>query len=317
MKEIALVTAIGTAAATTVVQQLKKNAPNIEIIGADINEKQQIVTSKDVDEFYQFPSAVSEMEKYLEFLKKFCVEKKVTYVFSIIDEEVYNLTQHREDFEKLGVKICLPDIHTITICHMKNIFVKWIIENMPEIAIKTYQAEKPDVYPVFVKPIQGRASIGCQLIDSDEEFQEFKDKYGLEKYIVQEYCKGEIITADISRDKENGIINICQRVEKLRNGNGCGIAVEIIEIPELNCICKKLAEKLDLNGVINAEFFRNKNGFQIIEINPRFSAGISYSCMADVNVVLDALYISKNVRIQNQQASVGKKFARRYETYEL
>lgn len=123
--------------------------------------------------------------------------------------------------------------------------------------------------------------------------------------------------ADIIRDRKSGIINLCQRRESLRNGNGCGIAVEIVDDTELNAICRLLAEKLDLDGVVNAEFFKTLSGYKVIEINPRFSAGTMFSCMSGVNTVCDAFSIANNMCIQKTVPAVGKRYAKRYETYEL
>ena len=61
-RQIVLVTAIGTITATAVVLQLKKVNDKYKILGSDINARNEIATSKDVDEFYQFPSAVENEE---------------------------------------------------------------------------------------------------------------------------------------------------------------------------------------------------------------------------------------------------------------
>ena len=106
-----------------------------------------------------------------------------------------------------------------------------------------------------------------------------------------------------------------QRWELLRNSNGCGIAVEIFENDDLTAICDKLMEKLDLNGVCNMEFFEIDSGYKIIEINPRFSAGTTYSCMAGVNTVMNAVAIADGRHCEFGNIAVGAHFAERYEAY--
>ena len=69
MKQVVLVTAIGTAASTTIVSQLKKSG-DYYIIGGDIFRKDQVVTAKDVDEFYTFPPAIRDLEAYIDFAIK-------------------------------------------------------------------------------------------------------------------------------------------------------------------------------------------------------------------------------------------------------
>ena len=108
-----------------------------------------------------------------------------------------------------------------------------------------------------------------------------------------------------------------QRKELLRNANGCGIAVEIIQDEALADICIELMEQLDLHGVANMEFFDTGNGYRIIEINPRFSAGTSYTCMAGVNTVLNAMFIADGNECMFGEPEIGARFAERYEAYRM
>lgn len=108
-----------------------------------------------------------------------------------------------------------------------------------------------------------------------------------------------------------------QRTEHLRNSSGCGIAVEIIDDQQLHCICDELMQRLQLNGVVNAEFFRTETGYKIIEVNPRFSAGTSFSCMAGCNTVMSALRIAQKKDCSFAEVISGQHFAKKYETYRL
>ena len=314
-----LVTAIGTMAATSIVQELKRNLSYIKIIGADTNAKDQIVTSREVDEFYQFPSCVEDTEYYMKFLIDFCDTHNVKYIFSTIDEEVYGLTQKEKLFQSMGIKLCIPDVNTVRTCHFKNIFSKWVEKNIPEIVIREYQdiALIPNRdFPIFVKPVEGRASNGCEILHTSNEADIFCQHHNMNEFVVQKYIIGDIVSVDIVRDRVHSVIKICQRLETLRNKNGCGIAVEIVDYPILREICFELADKLDLNGVINAEFFKIGNTYKIIEVNPRFSAGTVYSCRSGLNTVIDAFKIANSEDISDKDIQIGMKFARRYEAYE-
>lgn len=314
-----LVTAIGTAAGTAIVQELKNGLPNVKVLGADINQPDNIVTSKEVDGFFVFPSVVHNPIEYFTFLKQFCIEHQVNYIYSIIDEEVNLLRMKEDELNLLGVKLCLADRKTVEICHYKDKFSKWISANFSDLHIKEYKvAESASIdYPVFVKPIEGRASIGCTKICNESELKAFFNDQASSDYLVQEFVAGSVIAVDIVRDRDNGITKIIQRIEHLRNSSGSGIAVEIIQDSILEEICKQIANRLDLNGVINAEFFKTDQGYKIIEINPRFPAGTKYSCMAGVNIVLDAYRIASQQAIENETPMVGSKFARRYDTYRM
>lgn len=322
MKPIVLVTAIGTVASTTIISQLRKSG-DYRIIGGDIYLKNQIATSKDVDEFYTFPSAIRDLEGYIEFVAGFCREHGVSYYFATIDEEIANLSAHRAVFEEIGVKLCIPNEQLVKTCHYKDRFSDWVLENMPEIGTRRYRRfSEVEHYPVFVKPVEGRASIGCRKIEDRQTAEELL-RGGLreEDCVIQDFNEGEIITVDLIRNALTGQMQQIQRIEYLRNSSGCGIAVEIVNIPALQDICERLMEKLDLNGVVNAEFFHRKteagDSFRIIEINPRFSAGTSFSCLAGCDIVTEAVRIASGEACSFGTPAIGAHLAKRYETYRL
>lgn len=318
MKQVVLVTAIGTATSTAIVSQLR-NAGDYYIIGGDIFLKNQVATAKDVDEFHTFPPAIYDLENYIEFVVHFCKEHNVAFYFATIDEEVANLSAHRAQFEEIGVKLCIPNDELIMRCHYKDRFFDWIDSNMPQIGTKRYRSfsEVKD-YPVFVKPIEGRASIGCRKIEGKAEADELlRSGFAEKDYIIQDFNEGEIITVDLLRNAKTGQKQQIQRIEHLRNSNGCGIAIEIVDFPVLHSICDALMESLDLNGIVNAEFFHNEDSFKIIEINPRFSAGTSFSCLAGCDTVLNAVRIAEGRECELGCLAIGAHMAKRYETYRL
>lgn len=318
MKPVVLVTAIGTVASTTVISQLR-NSGDYHIIGGDIYLKNQVATTKDVDEFYTFPTAIRDLEGYIDFVIDFCKEHVVNFYFVTIDEEIANLSAHRSRFEEIGVKLCIPNDELVMTCHYKDRFSDWIYANMPEISTKRYRSfSDVEEYPIFIKPIEGRASIGCRKIEEKAEADELL-RSGLkeEDYLIQEFNDGEIITVDLVRNARTRQKQQIQRIEFLRNSSGCGIAVEIIDIPVLRAICDDLMEKLDLNGVVNAEFFHKGDHFKIIEINPRFSAGTSFTCLSGCDIVTNAIQIAAGKACEFGTPAIGAHLAKRYETYRL
>ena len=318
MRPVVLVTAIGTVASTTIISQLRQ-AGDYLIIGGDIYQKNQIATSKDVDEFYTCPSAISDLEGYIDFTVDFCREHKVNYYFATIDEEIANLSAHRARFEEAGVRLCIPNDGLVMTCHYKDRFCDWIDENIPRIGTKRYaRFSDVDCYPVFIKPIEGRASIGCRKIEDKAEADELlREGLKEDEYLIQEFNEGEVITVDLVRNALTGQKQQIQRVEYLRNASGCGIAVEVVYYPVLAQICDELMDKLELNGVVNAEFFRKGDSYRIIEINPRFSAGTSFSCLAGCDIVTEAVRIAAGEPCAFGTPVIGAHLAKRYETYRL
>lgn len=290
------------------------------MIGADINHKYEIASSIDVDEFFTFPP-ISDLNAYLVFVKEFCKKKNIDYYYAVLDEEVVLISNHIAEFEKIGTKLCVVNYEFANICHYKNFFVKWIEDNIPAISIKTYDSYEKiteKAFPLFIKPVEGFASTGCKKINNMQELRlnVKQDEIG-SKILVQDYIEGFHITVDLIRNRKTGQMAQVQRCELLRNSNGCGIAVEIIYDEKLENICNRLMKELDLNGVANAEFFCQNGDYKIIEINPRFSAGSKFTCLAGLNTVMNAWYISQGINCIINEVEIGVHFARRYETYRM
>jgi len=314
-----LVTALGTLNCTTIVRELRNSGEDFYIIGADINLPNRIYTSVEVDEFYQFPKATEEREKYFLFVKEFCIEHKVSLYYCVVDEEVELMAKHRKELSSIGVALCVANTEAVILCHNKDKFAKWSETYLPEYCIKRfvrYEDVSDNDFPLFIKPIEGRASIGCVKIQNREELEPYLECW--KDYIVQEFTSGEIIAADVVRCRETKQTQICQRLELLRNGNGCGVSVRIVNHSKVEQACQEIADLLDLNGVVNMEFFVNGETVRIIEVNPRIPAGVEYSCMAGLNLIKLAAEIADKKRIDTfASLKIGAYFAKRYETYEI
>lgn len=314
-----LVTALGTMNCTTIVSELRKLSSRFYILGADINPAHSIYTSTEVDEYYQFPKATENRERYYEYIRKFCIEHKVDIYFCVVDEEVETMALHRDDLAAIGVTLCVANTDAIVICHNKDKFAAWSEQYIPECCIKRFlypEEISENDYPLFVKPIEGRASIGCVKINNRGELEPYLGCWN--SFLVQEYVEGTFIAVDVVRCRNTGVTQVCQRQELLRNSNGCGISVQIVNNEEIDRTCRKIASILDLNGVVNVEFFVNEKGIRIIEVNPRIPAGVAYSCMAGLNLVKMALSIANGEDItEESEIKIGSYYAKRYETYEI
>lgn len=318
MKPVVLVTAIGTVTASSILTELKKD-DHYYLIGADINHKYEIASSLEVNEFYSFPMV--DNSGYLEFVLEFCRKHRVSYYFAVLDKEVMLITKYKKMFDNIGVTLCMVDYSFANRCHYKDVFAKWINANFPEIAIKTYSnitEIDESVFPLFLKPVEGVASAGCKKIGTLEELELMNATMTIgSDYILQEYVSGEIVTVDLIRNRRTGQKAQIQRRELLRNANGCGIAVEIINDRKLTQVCEDLMDKLDLDGVCNAEFFRILDQYRIIEVNPRLSAGTRFSCMAGLNTIRNAMLIAEGRDCEFGNILYGKHYAERYIAYQM
>ena len=314
-----LVTALGTLNSTFIANFLKKN--NNFVIGTDINDSFFIQASKEVDKFYKV-SSILEIEQYEKEIFEICKGEAIEYVIPIIDEEVFHLSKNRDKFLNIGTKICTPDIDCVEICRNKYKTFELIKKEIPEIYVETYRLSdfvNSARYPFFVKPISGRASMGCFKVTNQQCFDYIKSECTNEnEYIVQNFLEGKFITVDFINDADTGTFFAIPREELARNKNGCGTVVKIFKDAYIENTVKKIAEIIKYNGVGNVEFILQNNKLNLIEINPRFSAGTEYSVRAGADLITDEINLidKKNIK-PDYKIKYGTVFTRRYETYEF
>jgi carbamoyl-phosphate synthase large subunit len=75
------------------------------------------------------------------------------------------------------------------------------------------------------------------------------------------------------------------RQELIRTSHGAGITVEIISNDYLEMISELILSKLNYSGFANIEFLYDGNEYYLMDINPRFSAGVGFSILSGYDMV--------------------------------
>ena len=143
-------------------------------------------------------------------------------------------------------------------------------------------------YPCVAKPKGGRSSEGLCYLESANQLKDIKD---ISNYIFQEKISGSVCTVDFVRDATTGDNFCVPREELLRTKNGAGTTVKVFHDEKLEELVNYIGKKLNIQGVVNMEFINNEKGYYLIDINPRFSAGIAFSCKTGydfINAHLDS-----------------------------
>lgn len=310
-----LVTAIGSFSADVVIKSLKSHGHYV--VGCDIYPKEWIVDSYNVNQFYQAPY-VDNKEEYITFIEEICSKNKIEYIFPLTDPEVDLLSGEKERLLKKNIHVCISNERTIKLCRDKYQLPTFLLGNGINNIIPTKYLGDVDIVelPAFIKPISGRSSEGCKAVFDEKEYAYLKDTLSSNKYIVQPYIQGNILTVDVVRDPITDEVVCIARRELLRNKSGAGTTVEIIENTELEAICISIARKVGIIGAVNFEFIESDDGeIYLLEINPRFSGGLEFSHMAGYDVVNNHLkcFLGKPI---NEKGLIRKMIiARKYEEY--
>ena len=276
-----LVTAIGSFSADCAIRTLKSNGH--KVIGSDIYPAAWHAVSKDCDKVYQAPLAKNEKE-YIDFLLEVSQNESVDYIVPLTDLEIDVINRHRDAFNASSVTVLMQSENCLRIARDKLAMYELFKES--EIVCLPYSvsSENLDVsfpLPAVAKPVDGRSSEGLMRITNVEQLSNVSK---LSNYLVQEYLTGSIYTVDYVRDRKGNDFSV-PREELLRTKNGAGTTVRIVNDEKLCSIVSYIGEKLEIVGCVNMEFILNEGKYHLIDINPRFSAGVAFSNFVGFDMV--------------------------------
>jgi len=292
-----------------VISSLRK-LDDIKLIGCDIYDKEWIAPSRLVDLFYQLPRADS--SDYIDELLSICIRENVQYVFPLTDPEVDVLTIHRSVFEEKGVMICISPDDVIQTCRNKKLFFDKLsgIEDLRLLPTHTIDSLKEIKDATLVaKPKVGRSSEDFLIIDDREKIDLLIDDK--DKYIFQPLLKGLVVTVDIIRDSFGNFFFI-PREELLRTKNGAGITVRLFTDERITKSVRAIVSQLYFLGCVNVEFLYDGESYYLMDINPRFSAGIAFSQSTGYDFVNNHLKAFSGERIDPGIDYASKVMCKRY-----
>lgn len=282
-----LVTAIGSMSADCALPILKESAHCL--VGCDIYPYEWLIEANYCDKFYQAPLAREE-DKYILFLIEVCMKEKITYLVPLTDIEIDVINKHRGLFAMQQVTLCLPSARVLEVVRNKyKLYLQFKDDpQVPSINSCRLHSEEIDnlSFPCIAKPIDGRSSEGLMRLNTIDELSFIA---GNHKYMIQEYKPGNVFTVDYIRCEQTGQDVAIAREELLRTKNGAGLTVRMIQEDSLCELASYIGHKLQLNGCVNMEFIKNGTSFYLIDINPRFSAGIAFTVAAGYDLVTNHL----------------------------
>ena len=303
-----LVTAIGSMSAENVLCRLKDNF-HATLFGCDIYPQEWLANASLTDLFFQVPKADS--PSYLSILCELIRQYSIDFIIPLTDPEVDVLSANRTLLESSGSRLCLSTSETISLCRDKYQVFK-LFENdscIKPIPSRLVNELAGSDFPVLAKPKNGRSSehqfhISCpELIPLLFSMPD--------DYIFQPFLQGDIFTVDYVRDRYGNDQAIVRR-ELLRTANGAGIVVEIIPDSILLSQASYIGAKTNILGCVNFEFLFDGETYFLMDINPRFSAGVSFSFQAGYDMVSNhlACFMAQKISYDQNISSVilGKQF---------
>ncbi len=220
---------------------------------------------------------------YIKQLLKIVRENSIALIIPTVDLDLNVLATNREKFEKLGCRVLVSSPDVIDICQDKRKTFQFLKKNnfdTPEtIVARKMLNQKRIKFPLFLKPWDGYASRGNEIVKNKKELEFYAKK--IPNCIAQEYIKGNEYTCDCFVDFDGNIRCVVPRRRiEVRSGEvSKGQVVKNIDI--MNHTADVVHALKAGPGVITVQqILTDDNEIKIIEINPRFGGGVPLAIKA-------------------------------------
>lgn len=271
------------------------------------------------DENYVIPQQTD--SNYMETIVEICKNNQVNCLVPLNDWEVPQIAAHKKELEKLGVSVFAPNLNIVKKVRDKAKYP----ELLKPFGVKTpltylnvedakMALEKQEVsFPLIVKPRNGSASIGVEIIDNVEDM-EFAYQLVVRKIkespldgdtsrepednvIIQEVIEGDKFSMDMFNDLNGRFLTSFARKQLGMRGGDIDRCITV-NIPELTEIAQRLGKGFGHAGYMNSDVYFNGTDYYVIDINPRFGGGYAFthSAGADIPAAIIALTAGKQVQ---------------------
>ena len=249
---------------------------------------------------------------YINNLINICVEDDIDLVIPTIDTDLLVLSENKEIFEKIGVKVMISAPDKIRICRDKNNTSQFFVDvglaaPMPVNNWKEYKLG----FPAFIKPKDGSSSINAYKVNTEEELELYASQ--VDDYIVQPFISGREFTIDIFCDWDGNPVYIVPR-ERLQVRAGEVLKTKICMDQQMIDEALTLCKFFKPYGPMTVQLIRDKNNIDwFIEINPRYGGGAPLSMKAGARSAEAVLKLIDNETVEYQADIADNSIYSRYD----
>lgn len=225
---------------------------------------------------------------YIDALLDVCRKERVSLLFPLIDTELWTLAQNSDRFRSIGCTPVISGIESVSISRDKRRtarFLQSIGIATPAILNIDEVRRQPGIFPIFMKPIDGSASIGSRVIQTLEDLNYWFPR--TPGALLLQYVSGKEFTVDVYAGLDG--IPRCA-VPRLRLETRAGEVSKGITAAEPRIIEEALRIVGNLHeprGVLTLQCILPDSGIpQFFEINARFGGGVPLSIEAGANFPL-------------------------------
>jgi len=239
-------------------------------------------------------------EQYIPIIKSICFKERIQLLIPTIDDELPLFGRHRNDFNTVGIRVAVSNEESGLVCNDKYLSAcllrkkglpfasSWLPEDLDFSGLK---------YPLFIKPRQGRGSVGAYTVRDENDLRFFLNY--IENPVVQEYLQGKEYTIDLLADFDGRIISVVPR-ERMVVRAGVTDRGRTHYHPEMIDVAVRTAQVLDIRGPANIQVKLHNGKPTIFEVNPRFSGGIPLTIAAGADFPRWLIELCSGKKVESQ-----------------
>lgn len=279
-----LVSAVGTR--NKIVQYFKKTLTGVgSVVATDASELGPGIY--DADKYYIVPPITE--PGYINRIFDICRKEKIDGILSLIDSELSLLAENEKKFKEIGTTVIGSSYELCEMALDKMKMYKWLVDHRYNCARswmnkdKFYEAVDTGevVYPVFVKPYRGSASISVSKVyDKATVDLLFAHEDDL---MIQEFLNGQEIGADVYIDLLSGEVVSIFTKKKIKMRAGETDKAVSFKDSILFSFIEKFVNEAGYLGQIDIDIFKVNGEYYISEVNPRFGGGYPHAYEAGVD----------------------------------
>jgi hypothetical protein len=229
---------------------------------------------------------------FFDRFNKVLSENKIDAVFPTHDTVTEFLTANRD---KVAAKLITSDARTAAVCRDKA--ETFALFNGESFCPRVF--EKPDTFPVFIKPRKGQGSVGAKKLQAYEPVE-------LNDYVICEYLPGEEYTVDCVTDMHGALCAVLPRSRQRLFGGVCTAGKSEPLTNEIEHIAKTINARLNFLGLWYFQIKKDINGaFKLLEISARCAGTMCLSRAKGINLPLLSVYAAMGYEIE----AAGNRYA--------
>jgi len=264
----------------------KKYRLKIFLIDKDKNIPSFAVSKKT---FNFISPEVKNKKKYILFLRKFILKKKIDVIFPISEWELKILAEEKIYYKKRFTEVIISDLKVIKICQNKLVTQKFLKKNKILYPKTVPFNQIKNNLPVIKKKIIGSGSRDQSVIKNLKDIPRFNNN----EFFFQKYLNYQEYGADILNDLNGNYIHSTFK-KKLLMRSGDTDKAEIVYSKTFENFAKIISNLLRPIGIIDIDFLFNGKDFFILDINPRIGGGYPFTHEYGYNYIDIILSIVKN-----------------------